>query len=92
MVALALFPSARNRRMLILLELKIMLFGFRPELNFLHDDLFLMLFGLMRPFALLVLELAVVHDPAHRRIRSGSHLDKVQFLRLGKGKGLLPGS
>jgi hypothetical protein len=65
---------------MVLFKLEIMLFRFRPKLHFFYNDLFLILFGLMSPLTLLVLEFAVIHDPAHGGGRPGSHLDKIHFL------------
>ncbi len=86
---LGLVPFLQESHDVILLKLEIVLFRFRPELDLLHDDLPLMLFGLMRSLVLLVLKLAVVHDPAYGRIGSRCNLDKIQFLGPGKCKSLL---
>ena len=53
------------------------------ELYFLQDDLLLVLFR--RPFLLFLLveELAVIHDAAHRGIRSGRDLYQVKILFTG---------
>src|SRR4029077_3776627 len=41
-----------------------------------------------RPLLLLVLELAVVHQPAHRRIGLGDDLDQIDVLLAGEPQGL----
>ncbi len=95
------FPSAEDHRRfrfvafrqeshnVILLELEIVLFRFRPELDLFHYNLFLVLLCLVGSLAFLVLELAVIHDTTDGRIGSGSHLHQIQFARPGKLKRLL---
>ena len=53
------------------------------ELYFLQDDLFLVLFRRPFLFFLLVEELAVIHNAAHRRIRSGRDLYQIKILLTG---------
>jgi hypothetical protein len=43
--------------------------------------------GLPSPLGFVELELAVVHDPAHRRRRLGCHFDEVEVQVPGDGKG-----
>ena len=61
------------------LELIIVLVRLRPHLHFLDLDDRLLLARVLRPAALLVLELAEVHDPADGRSRLRSHFDQVQL-------------
>ena len=53
------------------------------ELHFLDFDLGLVLTSLLGLHGLLVLELAVIHDLANRRIRVGSDLHQVKVLVIG---------
>ncbi len=66
-----------------LLELIIMLRRIRSELDGLQDNLGLFLLGFFRPLALFILELAIIHDSADRRIRVGRHLYQIQPYRFG---------
>ena len=65
------------------LELIVMLRRIRSQLDCLQDNLCLFLFGFFRPFALLILELAVIHNSANRRIRVGRYLYQIQSCRFG---------
>ena len=69
----------------LLLELVVVLVDLRPELDFLDLDHLLVLLRLARPLLLLVLILAVVHDPADRRHGGGRDLHEVEALLLGRG-------
>lgn len=53
------------------------------ELHFLDLDLGLVLTSLLGLHGLLVLELAVIHDPTHRGIRVGRNLHQVKPLFIG---------
>ena len=77
---LALFPSSRKRRTCFILNCEIMLVGLGPELDFLQLDLDLFLLGFLQLLALLILEFAVIHDPADRRNGCRRNLDQVQLL------------
>ena len=63
----------------------------RPELDFLDRHVRRLAPGLLGLLGLLVPELAVVHDPAHRRVGHRGHLDEVEvespghLQRLGYG-------
>ena len=50
-----------------------------PELDLLDRDVGRLLPGLLGLLGLLVPELAVVHDPAHRRVGHRGHLDEVEL-------------
>ena len=49
-----------------------------PELDLLHRDVDGLASGLLGLLRLLVPELPVVHDPAHRRVRHRCHLDEIE--------------
>ena len=61
------------------LELKVVLVRLRAHLDFFDLDDRLLLASVLRPPALLVLELAEVHDPADRRRRFRRDLDQVEL-------------
>ena len=61
----------------------IMLVHVHAELNFLQDDLLLVLLGRAFLFFILVEELAVIHDAAHWRHRVGRNLYQVKVLFPG---------
>jgi len=69
-----------------------MFVGFGTQLNFFNLDMNLFFSGFLLFFALLILELAVVHYAAYRRFGRGRHLNQIQLLllrefkRLGYGK------
>ena len=73
------------------LEVEVVVFDPRPHLHFLELHLVLLLPSLACLPLLLVAELPVVHDPAHRRVRHGRDLDEVELeatghpQRLGNG-------
>jgi hypothetical protein len=59
------------------LELDVVLTGLRSEPNLL--DLHMVLLGIPGlPLLLFVLEFAVIHDPANRRLNIGRHFDQVE--------------
>ena len=71
------------------LEVHVVLVGLRPELDLLRLEgrhALLLLLLLLRLF---VLELAVVHDPAHRRNGSWRDLDEIEALVLGDAQRLI---
>src|SRR5690606_6187377 len=68
------------------LELEVVLVDAGPELDFLDLDLVLLLPRLAGLAGLLVLVLAVVHDPDHRRPRVRRHLHQIETLALGDGE------
>src|SRR5690606_30064921 len=71
------------------LDLVVALVGHRPELHFLDLDLAGLLLGLVGLLLGLELELAEVHDLAHRRIRVGLDLHQVEGFLLGHRKRLV---
>ncbi|BBY29883.1 hypothetical protein GCM10023114_05520 [Mycolicibacterium sediminis] len=60
----------------------------RPELLFLDDGLLLVLARLASLLSRLVLELAVVHDLAHRRLGIRCYFDKVEIGIRGDAEGI----
>ena len=64
-------------------DLQVMLLRLGSEADFLDLDDRLALPGYLNLLALLVAELAVIHDPAHRRLTVRRDLDKVQTSLLG---------
>jgi len=73
------------------LEGVVVLLGLGPELHFLELDDRLLLLRLVRLLLGLVLELAVVHDLADRRLRHRRDLDQVEAELLGLGESGLEG-
>ena len=71
------------------LEIKIVLIGVRPKLDFLHVNDFLFLFSLVRLFAGLVLVLAVIHDPTNRRVGVWGNFYKIHIPVEGHAQGFL---
>ena len=65
-------------------KLVVVLLSFWPQLDFFDADDLLLLLGLLKSFALLILVLAKIHDPAHRRLGIGSHLNQIQASLLSK--------
>lgn len=70
------------------LEVEVVLVGFRSKPYLLDGYLMLMLPGLFGTFALFVPVLAIVHDPAHRRVGFPGNLDKIEFLFPGDSQPL----
>ena len=70
------------------LGVEIALADLRTELHFLDRDVDGLLPRFLGLLALLVAELAVVHDPAHRWVRHRRHLDEVEVLLAGQGEGI----
>ena len=67
------------------LEIQVMVIGFRSDLDLFNLHLHLFLLGLLLFFVLLILELAIVHNSANRRIGGGGYLNQIQlacFCRL----------
>ena len=62
--------------------------GAGAELDFLDLDDLLLALGFGGLLLLLVLELAVVHQPAHRRVRRGCDLDQIDVQLAGHAQGL----
>ena len=62
----------------VLLELVVMLIGIRSKLHFLDRDVLLMLLGFVKFLVQLVKVLAVIHDPADRRLRCRRNFYQVQ--------------
>src|SRR5204862_6714210 len=73
------------------LEVVVVLFGLGPELHFLELDDRLLLLGLVGLLLRLVLELAVVHDLADRRLRHRRDLDQVEAILCCFGEGYFEG-
>ena len=71
------------------LKIEIMLFGFWSELNFLQMNHFLVLLCFVGTFALLVLILPVIHDPANRRFCAGCHFYQIQTKLFGLVYGVI---
>src|SRR5664280_231712 len=69
------------------LDRVIALVGARAELDFLDFDDLLLRLGLGRTLLFLVLELAVVHQPADRRIGLSDDLDEIDVLLAGEPQG-----
>jgi len=78
-----LVPFLEKRTDMAFLHIEIVDIGLRPELDLLDLDEALLFPGLLRPFALFILELAVIHDPADRRLCLGRDLHEIQPLFLG---------
>ena len=85
---LGFVPFSQESHDVILFELKIVLFSLRPEFYLLYDNLLLMLLCFVGPFALLVLELTIIHDPANGGTGSRSHFHKIQSARPRMGQSL----
>jgi hypothetical protein len=62
-----------------------------PELHLLDDDVRGLLSRFLAPLLLLVLVPAVVHDPAHRRVRVRGYLDEIELFLPGDCEGLREG-
>ena len=77
--------------MFFFLNWRIVLVGVRPELDLLDVDQFLLLAGVVGLLALLIEELAVVHDPADGRGGVGRDLHQVEIQRLRPFLRLLEG-
>ncbi len=60
----------------------------RPVLDLLHRDVARLPAGFLGLLTLFVLELAVVHDPAHGRVRVGGHLHQVEVEASGHPQSL----
>src|SRR5579875_2664278 len=67
------------------LRLEVARADLRPVLHLLDADAARLAAGLLRTLRLVELELAVVHDPAHRRGRHRRHLDEVEVHLAGDG-------
>jgi hypothetical protein len=72
---LGLIPFINESDNVVLLKLKVVFFGFGPEFDFLQNHLLLVLLCLVGSFALLVLEFAIIHDPANWGIGARCNLD-----------------
>src|SRR5688572_12769039 len=72
----------------VLLELVVVLVDLRAKLDLLDLDHLLVTLGLARPLLLLVLILAVVHDPADRRHGGRRDFDQVEAFLSGKDESL----
>jgi hypothetical protein len=68
-----------------------MIFGPRPDFDFLHMNYGLVLFGFLAALILLVFVFPVIHDPADRRRSSRRDLNQIQALFFGEPDGLLDG-
>src|SRR5689334_8977805 len=76
---LGLVAFGQKPRQVAQLDLVIAFVGSRPELHFLDLDLLELELRLVLLLRLPVLELAVIHDPAHRGFRHRGDLDEVEF-------------
>ncbi len=86
-----LLPSSEEALDVAPLEGEVVLVDLRPELHFLDLDVPLVLARLGLALALLVEELAGVHDPAHRRGGGGRDLHEVEALLLRQHQRLAGG-
>ena len=66
-----------------------MVVGLGPDLDFLDLHHGLAFFGFRFLLLLLVLELAVIHDPADGRLRGGSHFHQIHAPFFSQGNGLV---
>ena len=82
-VILALSPSCEEPDQVPQLDLVIAFVSARPELHFLDLDLLQLELGFVLLLRFPVLELAVIHDPANRRLGRRRDLDQIEFRRLG---------
>lgn len=69
------------------LEFQIVIISFRTELDFLKQNVDLFLFCFLQLFALLILELAIIHDSADRGNCRWRNLDKIKLLLFGQFQG-----
>ncbi len=69
------------------LDVVIAIIGTRAEFNFFNQDNLLLKLGFVRLFLFLILELAIIHQAAHRRLRSrrNFHQINVRLFRQAKG-------
>src|SRR3954469_11374449 len=70
------------------LRVEVTLADLRTELDFLDRHLDGLLARFLGLLAFLVPELSVVHDPAHRWVRHGRHLDEIEVLLTGESEGI----
>src|SRR5690606_26964847 len=68
------------------LDLIVALVRCGTKLDFLDLDDFLLQAGVMLALLLLVPELAVIHQTAHRRLRGGSNFDQIDVVLLGEAE------
>ena len=80
---LDLEPSPRKRSTCFILVVVVVAVDLGPELHLLDDDVRRLPPRLLAPLLLLVLVLAVVHDPADRRVGLVGDLDEVEALLSG---------
>jgi hypothetical protein len=88
----AYFPPSKNNRdfHLVLLsdeladmtdlDLKVMLTGFGPDLDFLYLKRRLLLFGFLQLFRLFIFIAAVIHDLADRRVCIGRYFHQIETI------------
>ena len=88
-VILTLFPAERNRVDVALLRGVVVRVDLGAELDLLQAGPRLLLAGLLLLHVSFVLVLAVVHDPAHRRIGLRRDLDEIQIERPGLAQRVL---
>src|SRR5918992_1292290 len=84
-------PGLKEPNHMALLRLIVVSIDLRPELDLLDLDPSLPFPRFLLSDCPLVLELAVVHDPADRRIRLRGYLDQVQILLLRTPESVLSG-
>ena len=87
-VILTLCPSPRNLATCRVLVSKSPGADLRPVLHLLDPDVGGLAPALLGPLGLVELELAVVHDPADRRVGHRGHLDEVEVELPGDRQGL----
>src|SRR5690242_2556385 len=80
---LGLVAFGQKPRQVAQLDLVIAFVGSRPELHFLDLDLLQLELRLVLLLRLPVLELAVIHDPAHRGLRHRGDFDEVELGGFG---------
>jgi hypothetical protein len=84
--SLCLIPFRQESHDVVFLKLKIVLLRLWPEFNFFDGNLLLMLLCFMGPLAFLILEFAVIHNPANRGIGSWSYLHEIHIAGSGNGQ------
>jgi hypothetical protein len=88
---LGLVPLFQEAADMLDFEGQVMVVGLGAELHFLDLDVDLFLLGFLQFFALLIFELAEVHDAADWRYGRWRDLHQVQLLSFGQRQGLLNG-
>ena len=87
-VTLTLCPSSRKLDDVTDLGVEVTLADLRPELHLLDGDVGRLLPRFLGLLRLLVAELAVIHDPADRRVGQRGHFDEVEIELSGQREGI----